>query len=230
MIKKYYTLLIASESNRTNRSFRVSRFVMNLIFIFIIMLFIFAYIGLSYQFNMSKHLMDFNRLKKFKGNIVDIINNNLEFEDSSDSLMIRAIHSLVKNQVSTVSFLAPIDGFVTQSINNISNHHGIDIAAAKGEKILASQSGMVIFSGFNGDLGNTIIISHSYNYFTIYSHCDLLLVDERTRVKIGDVIGTIGESGKATAPHLHFEIWHNDSIIDPRNMINKYGDFDVSTE
>ena len=73
-------------------------------------------------------------------------------------------------------------------------------------------------------------ISHSYNYFTIYSHCDLLLVDERTRVKIGDVIGTIGESGKATAPHLHFEIWHNDSIIDPRNMINKYGDFDVSTE
>tara|TARA_B100002051_G_scaffold216133_1_gene208595 strand:+ start:27573 stop:28175 length:603 start_codon:yes stop_codon:yes gene_type:complete len=200
---------------------------MNLILISIIILFIFAYIGFSYQFNMGKHLMDFNRLKKFESNIIDIINNNLEFEDS---LMIREIHSIVKNQVSTLSFLAPIDGFVTQSINNISNHHGIDIAATKGEKILASQNGMVIFSGFNGDLGNTIIISHSYNYFTVYSHCDLLLVDERAIVKIGDVIGTIGESGKATAPHLHFEIWHNDSIIDPRNMINKYGEFDVSTE
>ncbi|MAQ43620.1 MAG: hypothetical protein CMG25_03945 [Candidatus Marinimicrobia bacterium] len=200
---------------------------MNLILISIIILFIFAYIGFSYQFNMGKHLMDFNRLKKFESNIIDIINNNLEFEDS---LMIQEIHSIVKNQVSTLSFLAPIDGFVTQSINNISNHHGIDIAATKGEKILASQNGMVIFSGFNGDLGNTIIISHSYNYFTVYSHCDLLLVDERAIVKIGDVIGTIGESGKATAPHLHFEIWHNDSIIDPRNMINKYGEFDVSTE
>ena len=203
---------------------------MNLILISIIVLFIFAYIGFSYQFNMGKHLMDFNRLKKFESNIIDIINNNLEFEDSSDSLMIQEIHSIVKNQVSTLSFLAPIDGFVTQSINNISNHHGIDIAATKGEKILASQNGMVIFSGFNGDLGNTIIISHAYNYFTVYSHCDLLLVDERAIVKIGDVIGTIGESGKATAPHLHFEIWHNDSIIDPRNMINKYGEFDVSTE
>ena len=72
--------------------------------------------------------------------------------------------------------------------------------------------------------------SRDYNYFTVYSHCDLLLVDERTSVKIGDVIGTIGKSGKATAPHLHFEIWHNDSIIDPRNMINKYGELDVSTE
>ena len=158
MIKKYYTLLIASESNRINRSFRVSNFAMNLILISIIILFIFAYIGFSYQFNMSKHLMDFNRLKKFESNIVDIINNNLEFENSSDSLMIQEIHSIVKNQISTHSFLAPIDGFVTQSINNISNHHGIDIAATKGEKLLASQNGMVIFSGFNGDLGNTIII------------------------------------------------------------------------
>jgi len=95
---------------------------------------------------------------------------------------------------------------------------------------LASQDGIVIFSGNNGDSGNTLIISHPYNYHTIYSHCDSLLVKGRNQVSKGDIIATVGQTGKATAPHLHFEIWYNDSIIDPRNIINKYGDLDVSTE
>ena len=123
-----------------------------------------------------------------------------------------------------------MNGFVTQSIDKIKNHNGIDIASEKGEAILASQNGTIIFSGGNGDLGNTLIISHPYNYFTVYSHCDSLLIKERNQVFKGDVIATVGESGKTTAPHLHFEILYNDSIIDPRNIINKYGDLDVSTE
>ena len=59
---------------------------------------------------------------------------------------------------------------------------------------------------------------------------DSLFIKERSLVLKGDMIATIGESGKATAPHLHFEIWYNDSIIDPRVIINKYGELDVSTK
>ena len=110
------------------------------------------------------------------------------------------------------------------------NHHGIDLVSEKGDQIIAPQDGVVIFSGINGYLGNTLIISHNYNYFTLYGHCDTLLVHERERVLQGDIIATLGESGETTAPHLHFEIWHNDSIIDPRDIINKYGELDVSTE
>ncbi len=230
MIKKYYTLLIASESNHINRSFKVSRLVMSLILILILILFILAYIGFTYQFNINKHAIEINRLKKFENSIVDIINNQIEFKEESDSLIVREIYDVVNNQISKISFLAPVDGFVTQSIDSMNNHNGIDIAAEMGETILASQSGIVIFSGENGDLGNTLIISHPYNYFTVYSHCDSLFIKERSSVLKGDMIATIGESGKATAPHLHFEIWYNDSIIDPRNIINKYGDLDVSTE
>ena len=230
MIKKYYTLLIASESNRINRSFKVSRTAMHFILIIILTLCIFAYIGFSYQFNIGSHLLNFNHLKKFEANVVDIINNNLESEILSDSLIVRKIQNIVNNQMAMISFLAPVDGFVTQSINITNNHNGIDIASGRGKPILAANSGMVIFSGLNGDLGNTIIISHPYSYYTVYSHCDSLLIKERNQVLKGDVIATVGESGKATAPHLHFEIWYNDSIIDPRNVINKYGDLDVSTE
>ena len=46
----------------------------------------------------------------------------------------------------------------------------------------------------------------------------------------GSIIATLGETGKTTAPHLHFEIWRNDTIIDPRNIIKKYGELDVSAE
>ena len=203
---------------------------MCLILILILSLFVFSYIGFTYQFNINKHAIEFNRLKKFENNIVDIINNQIEFIEASDSLIVREIYDVVNSQISKISFLAPVDGFVTQSINSINNHNGIDIAAEMGKMILASQNGIVIFSGENRDLGNTLIISHPYNYFTVYSHCDSLLIKERSRVLKGDIIATIGESGKATAPHLHFEIWYNDSIIDPRNIINKYGDLDVSTE
>ncbi len=194
----------------------------------LLLLIIFACIGFSYQFNMSKHAMRFNNLQQFENDVVDIINNQVN--NMSDSLIVREIHALANNQIAQISFSAPVDGFVTQSINSINNHNGIDIASEKGEVIVASQNGIIIFSGENGDLGKTIIISHPYNYFTVYSHCDSLLKKERNKVFKGEAIGTVGESGKATAPHLHFEIWYNDSIIDPRNIINKYGDLDVSTE
>ena len=76
-----------------------------------------------------------------------------------------------------------------------------------------------------------IIISHPFNYFTVYSHCDSLLVNVRDIVHQGDYIATLGETGEIkSGPHLHFEIWNNDTIIDPRKVINKYGELDVSTE
>ena len=125
---------------------------------------------------------------------------------------------------------APIDGYSTEGLNKINDHNGIDIVSKKGDFIKCAEDGIVVFSGENGDLGKTVIVSHPFNYFTIYSHCDSLFVKQRDVVSKGDYIAILGDTGKTTGPHLHFEIWHNDIIIDPRNVIKKYGELDVSAE
>ena len=228
MIKKYYTLVIASEADHINKSFKISRFNMYLIILFSCVVVIFSILGFRYHLNFNEHEILLSDLKQFENNIVDLVTQNSS--SLSDSLILKDINNIINTKIAQVVFQSPVDGFVTQSINEIKNHYGLDIASEKGKAILAAFDGLVIYSSLNGDLGNTVIIAHPYNYFSVYGHCDSLHVKERQNIKTGEIIATVGETGKATAPHLHFEIWYNDSIIDPRKIINKYGDFDVSAE
>ena len=129
------------------------------------------------------------------------------------------------------SLIPPIDGYVTQGIDLINKdyeHTGIDIASKKGEKIVSPYYGLVIFSGEMEDLGNTIILSHPNNIFSLYGHNDKNLVKARDIVKKGDIIGYIGESGISDGPHLHFEMWKNTEVLDPREIILEYKQKDVS--
>ena len=229
MIKKYYTLLIASEADHINKSIRLSRTSMIFIFIILIVTLFFSYYGFKNHFSPSDKSSHYSTLKNFKSDITDIIFNE-NFSKNSDSLILRQIKNLIISEGPNILMIAHIDGYSTEGLNTINNHNGIDIVSKQGYLIKCAQDGMVIFSGYNGDLGNTIIVSHPFNYFTVYSHCDSIFVKQRDVVLKGDHIGILGDSGKTTGPHLHFEIWHNDTIIDPRNIIKKYGELDVSTE
>ena len=230
MIKKYYTLLIASESDHINKSIRLSQFSMILLILILVVGLFFFYRGLSDYFNLSQNKLNHSELIEFKSNVVDIIFNK-EFAADSDSLRLRNIKNIIIKDGASTSMIAPVDGYSTEGLNIDTNHNGVDIVSKKGDLIKCAQDGMVIFSGFNHESGNTVIISHPFNYFTVYSHCDSLFVKERDIIFQGDPIGTLGETGKIkSGPHLHFEIWHNDTIIDPRNVIKKYGELDVSTE
>ena len=125
----------------------------------------------------------------------------------------------------------PVEGIVTKGIlGNDPTHYGIDIAAKLYTKVKAAQQGMVIFSGANNEYGLTVIVAHPNNYYTQYSHLNKALVIQREFVEQGEYIGTIGESGKSDGPHLHFEIWKNNIIIDPRNIIKEYKNKDVSVK
>ena len=193
-------------------------------------IFYFSYYGFSSYLFPDKKFIQHESLKELKSNVVDIIFNQ-SFSSYSDSLKIREIKNLVLNDGASNIMIAPIDGYSTEGINLDKNHYGVDIVSKKGDLIKSAQDGMVIFSGYNKESGNMIIISHPFNYFTVYSHCDSLLVDVRDIVYQGDYIATLGATGEIkSGPHLHFEIWHNGTIIDPRNVINKYGELDVSTE
>ncbi len=105
-------------------------------------------------------------------------------------------------------------------LNTIRAHQGVDYAAPKGTPVKASGDGRVIFRGWKGGYGNTIILQHGGNVTTLYAH--LSKFGGRgygSRVQQGDVIGYVGATGLATAAHLHYEYRKNGVHLDPRTVI-----------
>ncbi len=88
-------------------------------------------------------------------------------------------------------------------------HGGLDIASSKGSPVYASADGEVIFSDKKGGYGKLIIIKHIMGFETRYGHLDEFKVKEGELVKRGDLIGKVGSTGRATGPHLHFEVIRN---------------------
>ena len=115
-------------------------------------------------------------------------------------------------------FIWPVNGKVISyfGVRGGKNHKGIDIAAPEGTKIVASESGTVIYSDDKlRGYGNVIIVKHSDNFITVYAHNKVNYVKENDVVKKGQVIGEVGKTGNAEAPHLHFEIRDNTKARNP---------------
>lgn len=84
-------------------------------------------------------------------------------------------------------------------------HSGVDIGAPTGQAIWASKEGRVIFAGWRGGYGNTVIVQHEGNVATLYAHMSQISATDGDWVDQGEVIGLIGSTGWSTGPHLHFE-------------------------
>lgn len=97
-------------------------------------------------------------------------------------------------------------------------HEGMDFSAPVGTDIFATGNGKVIYSGWKQGYGETIEIDHGFNYTTRYAHCSKRMVKVGQKVKRGDVIALVGNTGKSTGPHLHYEVHYNGKPIDPRNF------------
>ncbi|MED5474799.1 MAG: M23 family metallopeptidase [Candidatus Neomarinimicrobiota bacterium] len=96
-------------------------------------------------------------------------------------------------------------------------HDGHDFSAKIGTPIFATADGVVIKSLYWGSYGNYIEIDHGYGYKTVYAHLKKRKVKKRQTVSRGDIIGTLGNTGKSTAPHLHYEIKKNNKRINPKD-------------
>ncbi|NMB75162.1 MAG: peptidoglycan DD-metalloendopeptidase family protein [Myxococcales bacterium] len=105
-------------------------------------------------------------------------------------------------------FIWPVDGVVTSrfGIRWGKRHDGIDIAAPEGTPVLAAAAGTVLFAGSEGGYGKLIILQHEKNMITIYAHNRELVVRESETVRQGQKIAEVGQTGRATGPHVHFEI------------------------
>ena len=98
-------------------------------------------------------------------------------------------------------------------------HEGMDFSGIEGSDIFATGDGVVVAAGYTiHGYGNRIIIDHGYGYKTIYAHLDKILVKNGQKVKRGDVIGLLGNTGRSTGAHLHYEVRKDNRPIDPINF------------
>jgi murein DD-endopeptidase MepM/ murein hydrolase activator NlpD len=102
---------------------------------------------------------------------------------------------------------------------NADFHPGLDISADKGTPIFATAAGKVELAAPSGDYGNLVIINHGFGLVTRYGHMSRFAVWQGQEVKRGDVIGYVGATGRATGPHLHYEVLANGKLMNPLQLL-----------
>jgi murein DD-endopeptidase MepM/ murein hydrolase activator NlpD len=125
--------------------------------------------------------------------------------------------------ISQTPAITPVKGIFTSGFGSRSdplthghgNHQGVDIAAAPGQPVRASADGIVMRAGNLGGLGNAIFVAHGYGITTRYGHLSRVEVRPGQRVKRGDVIGRVGNTGRSTGYHLHYEVRQDGEPVNP---------------
>jgi lipoprotein NlpD len=114
----------------------------------------------------------------------------------------------------------PTRGMVSDRFDAKKKHYGTDIAANPNESVLATMDGTVILSTYTAETGYLIGVQHSQDLISVYKHCGSLLKKEGDRVKGGEAIALVGNSGTlSTGPHLHFELWYKGHPVNPEKYI-----------
>jgi murein DD-endopeptidase MepM/ murein hydrolase activator NlpD len=98
-------------------------------------------------------------------------------------------------------------------------HAGLDIAAPHGKDVVSPAEGTVVFAGLEGGYGNVLVIDHGYGIKTRYGHLAKISVKAGDRIKRGQIIAVVGNTGRSTGPHLHYEVRVNGIPQNPRKFI-----------
>lgn len=123
-------------------------------------------------------------------------------------------------EVNGLIFFRPTLGMISGHFSPVKKHFGTDVAANPNESVLATMDGTVIMSAYTAETGYVIGIQHNQNFISFYKHCGSLLKKEGDKVKGGEAIAVVGNSGSlSTGPHLHFELWHKGFPVNPEKYI-----------
>ncbi len=147
-----------------------------------------------------------------------IIKAEIEEEETGALLQQNAKTS---ETIKNIHFTIPLKGIITNEFDAKKSHFGIDIVPGNEETIAASLSGTVILATWSVETGYIMGIQHNFNFVSFYKHNSVLLKKVGDQVKTGESISIVGNSGEnTTGPHLHFELWHNGSPVNPRDYIS----------
>lgn len=123
--------------------------------------------------------------------------------------------------LSQIHFFVPLKGVVTEHFNATPDHFGIDLVSEPNARISAVLGGTVIFSGWTLETGYVIYLQHEADLISVYKHNAELLKVTGEKVKAGEAIAIVGNTGELTSgPHLHFELWHKGSAINPEQYMD----------
>ncbi|HEX9713798.1 MAG TPA: M23 family metallopeptidase [Actinomycetota bacterium] len=98
-------------------------------------------------------------------------------------------------------------------------HHGMDIGCAAGTPVRAALPGTAWFAGDGGAYGNTVVLDHGTSWQTLYSHFEAITVEHGEFLARGAILGRCGATGRATGPHVHFEVRHSGYVWDPADYL-----------
>jgi len=190
---------------------------------------------LGFVFSMKQKTSDLQKIsdafRSYKNKLVDEGKfSTQEIEDAYDSIVednnlpTNDDKSDTNNDTGELNFKKPLDGSITSNFGPrdapmdgaSKNHQGIDIDGNEGDFVIASESGTVTHAGPKGSYGNLVIIDHGDSYETYYAHLSSIDVRVDEKVMQARVIGKVGKTGRATGPHLHFELRLNGSPVSPK--------------
>jgi len=132
----------------------------------------------------------------------------------------------IEEQVQTLSAtpsIAPVAGLMTDGYGRRLDpftgrrafHKGLDISARRGTPVQSPADGVVVFTGRNGGLGKTVRIAHGFGFTTVYGHLDTIAVQPGDTIRRGEELGALGNSGRSTGPHLHYEVHVDGEAVNP---------------
>lgn len=132
-----------------------------------------------------------------------------------------------RNLLAATPSIRPVDGWVTSRFgyrkspftNRKEIHKGLDIAARKGTPIIAPADGLITFAASKGLMGNMMTLNHGYGMITRYGHIHKFLKKKGEKVRRGEAIALVGNTGRSTGPHVHYEIHLNGVPVNPEKYI-----------
>ena len=141
--------------------------------------------------------------------------------EAEDKISISPTDKKDNLDMESMLFFSPIKGVVTNGFDHKKNHFGTDIVAKQDEPIKCVFDGVVVISHWTSETGNVIGVQHANGMFSLYKHNSILFKRAGEYVKSGEVIAIIGNSGElSSGPHLHFELWHKGTPVNPENYIS----------
>jgi murein DD-endopeptidase MepM/ murein hydrolase activator NlpD len=147
-----------------------------------------------------------------------VFQDNLLAEQLSLSLQ---KNNVKKTELSQIHFFVPVKGIITNHFKISSDHVGVDVVSNPNARISSVLDGTVIFSGWTLETGYVMYIQHEADLVSVYKHNAELLKSTGDKVKAGEAVAIIGNSGElSTGPHLHFEMWHRGIAINPEQYID----------